>query len=121
MINEIKLYDYLDIVLQEHQKQQWFKNYQLHYFVRDIMNNLNINNTQEIEIAVQRTLDACKILEISKSQNFKKIYRYDGANLHVDWKISALACYLIIINCNPANEFVAKAQLHFALNRFRNN
>ena len=26
MKNEIKLYDYLDIVMQEHQNQQWFSN-----------------------------------------------------------------------------------------------
>ncbi len=121
MKNEIKLYDYLDIVMQEHQKKQWFKKYELNYFVRDIMNNLNIDDSQEIEIAVKRTFDACKILHISKNQNFKKIYRFDGANLHIDWKISSLACYLIIINCNPSNEFVARAQLHYAINQFRNN
>jgi hypothetical protein len=121
MKNEIKLYDYLDIVMQEHHRQQWFKNYGLNYFVRDIMHNLNIIDDNEIEMAVKRTLDACKILQISQNQNFKKIYRFDGSNLHIDWKISSLACYLIIINCNPSNEFVARAQMHFALNRFRNN
>ncbi len=121
MKNEIKLYDYLDIVMQEHQKQQWFKTYQLNYFVRDIMNNLNINDTKEIDLAVKRSFDACKILRISKNDNFKKVYRFDGQNLHIDYKISALACYLIIINCNPTNEFVARAQLHYAINRYRNN
>jgi len=121
MENQLKIYDYLDIVMQEHQKQRWFKNFELNYFVSDIMSNLNIDNAQEIEISLKRTFNACNTLRISKRQNFKKIYRFDGKNLHIDWKISSLACYLIIINCNPTNEFVARAQLHFALNRFRNN
>ncbi len=121
MKNEIIIYDYLDIVMQEHQKQQWFKTYQLNYFVRDIMTNLNIDDDNEIEIAVRRTFDACKILQISKNHNFKKVFRFDGKNLHVDWKISSLACYLIIINCDPSNTLVARAQLHFAINQFKNN
>ena len=121
MEKQLKIYDYLDIIMQEHQKQQWFKNFKLNYFVSDIMNNLNIEDLNEIQVSLNRTFAACSTLHISKHQNFKKIYRFDGKNLHIDWKISSLACYLIIINCNPTNEFVARAQLHFALNRFRNN
>lgn len=121
MENQLKIYDYLDLVMQENQKQQWFKNFELNFFVSDVMNSLKIENFQEIEIALNRTFSVCKSLRISKVQNFKKIYRFDGKNLHIDWKISSLACYLIIINCNPSNKFVARAQLHFALNRFMNN
>jgi hypothetical protein len=121
MDKQLKIYDYLDIVMQEYQQQQWFKNFQLHFFVSDIMSHLNIDSAQEIAISMNRTFDVCNTLQISKPQNFKKIYRFDGKNLLIDWKISSLACYLIIINCNPTNEFVARAQLHFALNRYKNN
>lgn len=121
MENQLKIYDYLDLVMQENQKKQWFKNFELNYFVSDVMASLKIKNFEEIEMALNRTFSVCNSLQISKVQNFKKIYRFDGKNLHIDWKISSLACYLIIINCNPSNEFVARAQLHFALNRFINN
>jgi len=121
MKNQLRIYDYLDIVMKEHQQQQAYKNFKLNYFVSDIMNGLNIDNTQEIQISLNRTFAVCKTLHISKPQNFQKIYRFDGKNLHIDWKISSLACYLVIINCDPLNEFVARAQLHFALSRFRNN
>jgi len=121
METQLKRYDYLDVVIQEHQKQQWFKSFKLDYFLSDIMLNLDINDALEIQISLERAFAVCSILHISKHQNFEKIYRFDGQNLHVDWKISSLAGYLIIINCTPVNEFVARAQLHFALNRFRNN
>lgn len=117
----MKLYDYLDIVMREHEKQQRFRTNQLPYFVSDLMDSLNIDDSKEIENAVNRSFDACKTLQISKNQNFKKIYRFDGKNILIDWKISSLACYLVIINCNPSNEFVARAQLHFAINRVGRN
>ena len=121
MENQLKIFDYLDIVMQEQQKQRRAENLKLNFFVSDIMSNLNINDAVEIEVSLNRTFAACRILHISQEQNFKKIYRYDGENLHIDWKISSLACYLVIINCNPTNEIVARAQLHFTMNRFGNN
>lgn len=121
MKNQLKIYDYLDFVLQENKKQQWSENLKLNYFLSDVMSDLNIENDNEIQYSLNRTFAACNTLHISKHQNFKKIYRYDGENLYIDWKISSLACYLVIINCNPSNEFVARAQLHFALHRFGNN
>lgn len=118
MKNQIKMYDELQLVMQENQNR--FKGYPLHYFVSDIMNDLHIESMQEIETSMNRTFDVCDTLQISRQQNFEKIYRSDGKDLCIDWKISSLACYLVIINCNPANECVARAQIHFALHRFGN-
>lgn len=118
MENQLKFHNYLDYMMVEYQKKEWFKNPNLNYFVSDVMNNLEIDDELEINNSLNRTFDACENLEISLLQNFKKIYSFDGASLKVDWKISSLAFYLIIINCNPINKIVAKAQLHFALSRF---
>ncbi|MDI1318172.1 hypothetical protein [Flavobacterium sp.] len=115
MENQLRIYDYLDVLLQEHKNQQ-FKNFKLKYFLTDIMNILDINDAVEIQVSLDRTFAICNALHISQLANFQKIYRFDGENLQADWKISSLACYLIIINCNPTNEFVARAQLHFVMN-----
>ena len=117
MENQLRIYDYLDVLLQEHKKQQ-FENFKLKYFLTDIMSNLNINDAIEIQVSLDRTFAVCSALHISQLANFQKIYRFDGEKLLVDWKISSLACYLLLINCNPTNEFVAKAQLSFSLNKF---
>lgn len=113
MKNQLKVFDYLDILMQEHQKQRDIENLKLNYFVSDIMSRLNIEDKNEINISLNRTFDACTTLHISKHKNFKKIYRFDGENIHIDWKISSLACYLIIINCNPNNKNVAVAQVQY--------
>lgn len=116
MENKLKIYDYLDVVMQEHKKQQ-FENLKLKYFLSDIMSDLKIIDAEEIQASLDRSFAVCNALHISQLVHFQKIYRSNGDNLIVDWKISSLACYLILINCNPKNEFVARAQLHFPSNR----
>ena len=103
--------------VEEQKKQQWFFEARLNYFVSEIMNRLNIDNMDEIAMSLNRAFQACDILQLPIHRNFKRVYRFDGENMIVDWKISGLACYLVIINCNPGNENVAKAQLYFAMNK----
>lgn len=112
----LTLYDYLQTSIEKHNQQQWFAESKLNYFASEIMQTLAIDDADEIAISINRAFEACSILHIPFQQNFKRVYCYDGQNLLMDWKISSLACYLIVINCNPNRESVAKAQLYFAMN-----
>ncbi|MDZ4809645.1 MAG: hypothetical protein SGI96_15450 [Bacteroidota bacterium] len=103
--------------VEEKKQQQWFFEARLNYFVSEIMNRLDIDDTDEITMSLKRAFQACDILHLPIHRNFKRVYRFDGEKMIADWKISGLACYLVIINCNPGNENVAKAQLYFAMNR----
>ena len=96
-------------------RQNWFFEPRLNYFVSEVMEKLNIEDKDEIAASVNRAIQVCGTLQLPQHCNFKKVYRFDGENMIMDWKISSMACYLIIINCNPKNEYVAKAQLHFAI------
>ena len=112
----LKLYDYLE----EHNNRQWYYDNRLDYFASEIMKMLEIEDETDITFSLSRALQVCRTLNIPVSRNFKKVYRFNGVNLVTDWKISPLASYLIIINCNPENEQVAKAQLFFAMNQVHN-
>ena len=111
-----KLHNHLQDSIEE-QQPQWFFEARLPYFANEIMERLNIEDAEEISLALKRTFEACRTLQIPLSRNFKKVYRFNGKELIDDWKVSALAHYLIVINCNPANEQVAKAQLYFAMGK----
>lgn len=113
----IKLYNYLDSMIEKRNSRDWFFETNSNYFVSEIMELLAIENKDEIDLAFSRANQACDALNISFDYHFKKIYRSDGQNLIVDWKVSSLACYLLIVNCNPTNESVAKAQLYFAVSQ----
>ena len=113
----LKQYDYLEAVLKENNSRQFYAERKMSYFVSEVMESLNINDASEINNSMNRAFQACYTLNIPFDFNFKKVYRFDGENLISDWKISELACYLIIINSTPSNQNVAKAQVFFAMNR----
>ena len=111
----LKLYDYLEVILEEHYSRSWFFDSSLKYYASDIMEKLNIKDDDDKALALTRTFQAFDSLQIPLNRNFKKVYCFDGKNLILDWKISTLACYMIVVNCNPSHEGVAKAQLYFAM------
>lgn len=113
----LKLYDYLEVMVEEQNRRQQVFETGLDFFASDIMGMLKIDDSTEISSSLKRTFEACSTLNFPFERNFKKVYRFDGENLFMDWKISSLACYLIIINCEPSHEYVAKAQLYFAMNQ----
>ena len=113
----LKLYDYLETLIEAQKKREFVFENELNFFASDILQNLNIDDKEEVNESITRVFETCNVLNISKASHFKKVYRFDGVNLISDWKISPFACYLIIINCNPKNINVAKAQLYFVANR----
>jgi len=108
--------DFLEKILENQKRNKDYINSRLNYFSSEIMEMLEIADPGEVSMAMKRTFQTFDTLGIPLEQNCKKIYRSDGKNLVVDWKISALASYLIIINCKPTNVMVARAQLYFFLN-----
>jgi hypothetical protein len=73
---------------------------------------------EDLDIAIERAFKACISLNISIKNNFKSVFRTCDDHLVTDWKLTPLACYLIVINADPANQRVAKMQVHFATKNF---
>ncbi len=113
----LKQYEYPETLVAEQNTDQWFFEARLNYFVSEIMSTLEIEDVDEIATSLNRAFQACVTLQLSFKRNFKKVYRSDGDNMIMDWKISPLACYLVVINCCPTHERVAKAQLYFAMTK----
>lgn len=78
----------------------------------DLMEMLKCDDILEFNEAVNRAIMTCKANSISLHQHFKKIYVGGNEALKTEWHFSSLACYLVIINANPANCLVARAQLY---------
>ena len=112
----LKLYDYLDDKMVQQFEYQ-YQQTKLQHFASEVMETLDIDDETEIASSISRAILACASLNISIKNNFKKMFRFDGNNMVTDYKISSLATYLIIINCNPMHVHVAKAQLFFAMRK----
>ncbi|HET6244587.1 MAG: hypothetical protein H0V01_08795 [Bacteroidetes bacterium] len=80
----------------------------------ELMEKLKCADVFEFNEAVNRALKTCQSLSISLNQHFKRIYSgHHHQTLNAEWHFTSLACYLVIINANPANYNVARAQLFF--------
>ncbi len=113
----LKLYDPLEDSLTPFHRNK--EVVELIYYASEVMESLGFSEEEELRTAINRTFEICISLHISIDENFRTIYRFNGNDLIPDWKLSALACYLITINANPANPKVAEAQLFFIIQKYK--
>lgn len=110
----LKIYDYLDEVLATEKIKQTRHHQKLAYYASEIAERMGEVSTNDFSDTLFRTFKICSALDIPIDENFKKIYRYDGQQMVMDWQLSSLACYLLMLNGNPMNPSVAKVQLFAA-------
>lgn len=108
----IKLYDHLDELLDNEHKRNLHRTTVMHLLVSDLMEDLGYRNENDLHHALMRAFEICCTMHISIADNFKRIYRYNDNLVEVDWEVSDLGCYLLLINGNSCNPNVAKAQLY---------
>lgn len=114
----IKLYDPLDELL-ENDYEKSVHAITLRHLVSDIMDDLGYCNEIDLRNALLRAFEVCCTLQIPISDNFRKIYRYNKDSVEVDWQVSDLGCYLLLINGNSCNPNVAKAQLRAIISGYK--
>jgi DNA-damage-inducible protein D len=115
----IKLYNPWEYTFENWQPPT--RNANLLYYASELLQQLNIIDENEFSNSIYRSIKACSALHISIDENFAHVYINQNNELISDWKLSLLACYLIVINCNPENPTIAKAQVFFALKNSMTN
>lgn len=109
----LQLYDYLDELITIRKIEQK-SDIRLNFFAGEIMNRLGVNDPDELQSAMSRTIKVFRSMNIPVRQHVKRFYKYADGNLMVDWKISPLTSYLLVLNADPTLPEVAKAQLFLA-------
>lgn len=82
----------------------------LKYYASDIFEHDDVTE-EEINEAVQRAMQICSSMNISIAHHFKTIYKAIDEEIGIDWKMSVLGVYLVMINGNPRHSQVAKFQI----------
>ena len=113
----ITLYDPLDELLQD----EYENKAPLRHLMSDLMDELGYQDKSDFNNALLRSFEICCMLKIPISENFKKIYRFRDNAVEVEWQVSDLGCYLLLINGNTRNPNVARAQLHAIIARLKKN
>jgi len=85
------------------------------HLASELMEQLGYRDAKDLNDALLRAFEVCTAMRINIKHNFRKIYRYENDTLVVDWHLSDLGSYLLMINGNPCNPNVAKAQMYLLL------
>ena len=107
----LKVFDYIEEILAAEQIQQAANRAKLRYYASDLAQHLGETDIHSRTDAIHRAMDVCHAAGISLNKNFKQVHIFSDNGLEPDWLLSSLASYLFLMNGNPANPFVAKAQL----------
>lgn len=84
----------------------------LRYYASELLLRLGLENDPEMrDEVVRRTMRICHAAGISINQNFRQVYVYFDSEVETDWILSSLAAILFLLNGDPQNPFVARAQL----------
>jgi hypothetical protein len=70
-----------------------------------------MNNTGELETAINRAIIACRACNVAVEKNFRVLFVSSNNGLVKEWLLSDLARKLILLNANPSNALVANLQL----------
>jgi hypothetical protein len=81
-----------------------------YFFARDLMRSLGYEKWESFANAIHRAMGTCTTMNISVDNNFARIKRqFDGFECD-DYKLSRLACSLVILNGDTFRPTVAAAQ-----------
>ena len=89
------------------------------YYASDIFDESL--SEEEIHQAVQRAMQVCTSLNFSINNHFKTVYKAINEEIGIDWKLSSLAAYLVLMNGDTKLQQVAHFQLDIIRNYFQGN
>ncbi|MBN1199559.1 MAG: hypothetical protein JXA23_09425 [Bacteroidales bacterium] len=82
----------------------------LRYLSCDLLDKLGMEDEHLLDDAIERAVNACIALSIPTRQHFRKVFIIKQNGIHPGWKLSALGCYLTVLNEDPSHPMVAQFQ-----------
>ena len=82
----------------------------LHFFASELL-SYGFKNMSQIDIAVERAIQICKVAAVPLRKNFKAVYLSENGSIVCDYKLSSLGRKLVILNADASIPFVARVQL----------
>ena len=90
-----------------------------YWFVRELMEALQYKRWDNFNLVIDKAKNACSNSKLNVEDNFLKIERLSSKGNNAkfiieDYKLSRLACYLIVQNADPRKEMVALGKTYIA-------
>ena len=83
----------------------------MRHYASEVIELVEIGKEEELQGAMLRAREACRVMGIPLENHFKKVYRDAEHEVVCDYKLSPLAFGLVCINANPTNRNIAQIQV----------
>ena len=100
--------DYAPRVILEFQEA--LDSYELMYLSCDLLDKLELKDEHLLDPAIERAINACISLSIPSRRHFRRVFIIRQNDIQRGWKLSALGCYLTILNEDPSHPMIAQFQ-----------
>ena len=84
------------------------------FSAQELMRILEYDNAKQFGVVIEAARRACQTQRIPIHHHFRTIFISDCEAVYQDYRLSGLACYLIVMNADPVYPAVAQAQLRLA-------
>ncbi len=84
--------------------------FDLRFLSCDLLERLEMDDEHMLDDAVERAINACLALSIPSRKHFRKVFIIKQNGISRGWRLSALGCYLTVVNEDPAHPMVAQFQ-----------
>lgn len=83
------------------------------YYASDLLQSYLHAQNSNMESSIRRAIAIMRLTGLPANQHFKRIYRSEVRGILCDWKLSGLACGLIILSFDETNDDAWQIQQSF--------
>lgn len=102
--------DFSEDKFEEQSKENGFT----YWFASSMMHFLGYESMASFQKAINKAMTTCNTINIPIIENFEQIQRIVDNKTILDFKLSRVACFLVVMNADSKKKQVAQAQVYFA-------
>lgn len=102
MIAKYYEYNHIDPIIEMFVSGMNELNYR--YYASELLRRLLHSTDFNLDASVRKTIAVLKLTGLPVQEHISCVYRSDASGINRDWKLSELACSLIIISHDPVSD-----------------
>lgn len=87
--------------------------FKFRYYASELLKQVLHSFEFNLDFSIRKAIAICKLTGIPVQEHFSCIYRSDGTGLIKDWRLSDLACSLVLVSFNASNPELDEIQQGF--------
>lgn len=85
-----------------------------YWFASSLMIFLGYESMSSFQKAINKAMTTCNTINVPIMENFEQLQHLIDGKIVMDFKLSRVACFLIVMNADSKKKQVAQAQVYFA-------